>query len=105
MADLKSPNTLSMPGTKPAQESASEVERKVEVILLHDVWIDDPDHEESIGGVRRIKTNIPRLREDGGPMIDPKTKALVTDTVKVALPVSLAKKLISAGKAERADPL
>ena len=94
-----------MPGSTPAQEPAKTEERKIEVTLLSDVWIEDKDHEESVEGIRRLRTNIPELREDGGPMIDPKTKSIITKTVNVTLPLSVAKKLIAEGKAERADPL
>ena len=102
MADTKSPNTLTLPADKPAQV---ESERKVEVTLLHDVWIEDKDHEESVNGIRRVRTNIPVLDENGNPTVDKKTKSPITNTVNVALPVSIAKKLIDAGKALRADPL
>ena len=102
MADTKSPNTLAMPGT----QAAPEVERKISVELLHDVWISDPGHEESDkDGIRRIRTNIPVLDEDGNPKIDRKTKSAVTTQVITELPISVAKTMIAAGKANRMDPL
>jgi len=103
MADTKSPNTLAMPGTQAAPEAS---ERKVSVQLLYDVWINDPGHEDSDPtGIRRVRTNIPVLDDEGNPKIDRKTKSPVTTYSIVELPISIAKKMIDAGKANRMDPL
>lgn len=105
MADnIKPSNTLSMPETQPTLVS-HQSERKVEVELLHDVWVEDRDHPESVDGIRRIKTNIPVLDEDGNPKVDKKSKTAIVTLTKTLLPVSFAKKLIDSGKANRADPL
>lgn len=101
MADQKSPNTLGMPSAN----AAPEAERKVEVILKHDVWVEDKDNPDSVEGILRIRTNIPVLDENGNPLVDRKSKTAVTTFTKAMLPVSLAKKLIAEGKVERADPL
>ena len=104
MADIKSPNTLSVPSTQAAPE-LPQAERMVEVELLHDVWVEDKEHPDSVGGVLRIRTNVPVLDEDGNPKINKGSKTAVVTLTKAKLPISLAKKLIDAGKANRADPL
>ena len=101
MAD-NSPNTLTLPN-KTAQ--APETERMVEVELLSDVWIEDKNSSDSIGGILRVRTNIPVLDEDGNPKINKASKSPMVTLSKVMLPVSMAKKLISEGKANRIDPL
>lgn len=75
-------------------------EKTVPVLLKNDVWIED-----SNGEVVRIRTNIPRLDQDGNLLVDRKSKTVVSDQIVTHLPVSIAKKLIAEGKAERADPL
>ena len=104
MAD-NSPNTLTLPGKAAQTEVKAESERKVDVILTHDVWIDAPDHPESIEGILRIRTNVPVLDPDGNPVVDKKSKTAVTTLTTASLPISVAKKLIDEGKAKRADPL
>ena len=101
MAD-NSPNTLTLPN-KTAQ--APETERMVEVELLSDVWIDIAKHPGVSDSDGRIRTNIPVLDEDGNPKINKASKSPVVTLSKVMLPVSMAKKLISEGKANRIDPL
>lgn len=104
MAD-QSPNTLKMPTAQTALVAEVHAERMVEVELLNDVWVEDKDNPESVGGIRRIKTNVPVLDQDGNPMMNKATKTPITTLTKSSLPVSLAKKMIDAGKANRADPL
>lgn len=91
---------------KARAEARTDGERKVKIKLLNDVWIEDPTHEDAgKDGIRRVKTNIPVLNEDGSQKIDPKTKAPITTHSVVDLPLSVAKMMIDAGKAERMDPL
>ena len=92
--------TLSIP--TPDAAPKPKAERKVQVKLLHDVWIANPDVES---GIERIRTNIPVLDENGNMTVDPKSKALVTTQSIVDLPVSVAKLMIDQGKAVRMDPL
>ena len=109
MADAKSTTTLSMPETtvaeKPVAPAEPSKEREVSVELLSDVWVSDDTHEDSVGGIRRIRTNLPVLDENGNPKIDKATKTMIVTHATASLPVSLAKKLIDSGKAKRADPL
>lgn len=81
-------------------------ERRVSVKLLSDVWISDPGHSESgPDGIRRVMTNIPIKDANGNIQVDPKSKTIVCTQSIVELPLSIAKKMIEAGKAERMDPL
>ena len=71
-------------------------EKTVPVLLNNDVWLDDGT---------RVRTNIPVLDSNGNQKVDPVSRAPITEQVTVDLPVSIAKKLIAEGKAERRDPL
>jgi hypothetical protein len=75
-------------------------EKTIPVLLKHDVWLDD-----GLGGTVRITTNTPVLDENGNPKVDPKSKAPVTVQEVRQIPISVAKKLIAEGKAERRDPM
>lgn len=98
--------TLSMPSTTAVEKTEPAAERKVSVKLLNDVWISDPGHPDAdTDGIRRIRTNIPVKDEDGNIMVDKKSKSIIATQVIAELPVSIAKLMIDAGKAERMDPL
>ena len=71
-------------------------EKTVPVLLRHDVWLEDGT---------RVRTNIPRLDAEGNIQVERKSRTLLVDQVTVDLPISLAKKLIAEGKADRADPM
>ena len=93
------------PGPQPIKAEPA-AERRVSVKLLNDVWISDPSHAEAgPDGIRRVMTNIPVKDDLGNIMVDKKTKSLITTQTITDLPVSIAKIMIDAGKAERMDPL
>jgi len=92
--------------TAAAKPQAETKERRVSIKLFNDVWIDDPGHPEATpDGVRRIRTNIVRLNEDGSPQIDRKSRNYISDHTVADVPLSVAKKMLAEGKAERMDPL
>ena len=101
MADNISPTpktTLTLPGDK----TIPEPERMVKIKLLHDYWIQDPNNpKETI----RLRTNTLILDEDGNPIVDKKSKNYLSKHECYDIPVSQARVLIEAGKAERMDPL
>lgn len=77
-------------------------EKTIPVLLKHDVWLDDGT---GTGNTIRITTNTPVTDENGNPKVDPKSKAPITVQEIRNIPISVAKMLIAAGKAERRDPL
>jgi len=98
--------TLSMPSKTAVETTKPAAERRVAVKLLNDVWINDPGHPDATpDGIRRVRTNVVTLNEDGSQMVDKKTKSFVSTHVIAEIPVDIAKALIAAGKAERTDPL
>ena len=108
MADDKSPNTLKMPSQQAAlipEQAASTEERKIEVELTHDVWVEDKTHPDAENGVLRIRTNLPVLDDEGNPKIDKKSKTAIVTLARAMLPVSVAKKFIAEHKANRIDDL
>lgn len=99
-------DTLTAKAPSAAPPAAPENERRVSVKLLNDVWIKDPGHPDAgPDGVRRVRTNIVTLDDEGKPVVDRKTKNFVCTQIIADIPVSIAKALIAASKAERTDPL
>ncbi|MEQ1519723.1 MAG: hypothetical protein ABL936_00460 [Aestuariivirga sp.] len=86
--------------------TAPQEERRVSLKLFNDVWIKDPKHPDATpDGIRRVRTNIVSLDDDGNPLIDKKTRNFVSTQIVADIPLSVAKKLIEDKKAERMDPL
>lgn len=90
----------------PTAATEPQEERRVSLKLFNDVWIKDPKHPDAgPDGVRRVRTNIVSLDEDGNPLIDKKSRNFVSTQIVADIPISVAKKLIEDKKAERMDPL
>jgi hypothetical protein len=80
-------------------------EKTIPVLLRNDVWIETGKDAKGEPIIERITTNTPVLDVDGNPRVDPKSKAPITMQEVRDLPISVAKMLIAAGKAERRDPM
>jgi hypothetical protein len=80
-------------------------EKTIPVLLKHDVWIETGKDAKGEPIIERITTNTPVLDENGNPRVDPKSKAPITVQEIRDVPISIAKKLIAEGKAERRDPM
>ena len=103
MADNSPKPILTLPVDKaaPAPETP-QAERTVKIKLLSDYWMQDPANpKETI----RLRTNTLILDDDGNPIVDRKTKNYMSKHECYDIPVSQARALIDAGKAERLDPL